>query len=109
MSILKPVPLIPKIARNVCPICGKDSYSRGGIHPQCAVQQADEPRNQRLKLERKKKAQLERPRKRRWNTRLPKLQGPGASSTWPRLNLDTISMIDDSDAPKLIKFVGLGD
>jgi hypothetical protein len=68
MSIIKPVPFIPKIAKNLCPICGKDSYSREGIHPQCAAQHADEPRNQRLKLDRKKKAQSEKPKQRAWNT-----------------------------------------
>ena len=24
-----------------CPVCGKTTYSRGGIHPQCASEQAD--------------------------------------------------------------------
>jgi endogenous inhibitor of DNA gyrase (YacG/DUF329 family) len=24
-----------------CPVCGKKSYSRGGIHPQCASERAD--------------------------------------------------------------------
>ena len=28
---------------------------------------------------------------------------------WQGLSLDTISMLDDSDAPKPIKFVGPGD
>jgi hypothetical protein len=72
MSILKPVPLIPKLAKNICPICGMDSYSRDGVHPQCAVLQADEPRNQQLKLERKRKAQSEPPRKGAWNRNFTK-------------------------------------
>ncbi len=28
-------------ARNVCPVCGKPSYSATGTHPQCAVARAD--------------------------------------------------------------------
>ena len=28
-------------ARAVCPVCGTTAYSRGGIHPQCAVTRAD--------------------------------------------------------------------
>lgn len=27
--------------RAVCPVCGTTSYSRDGIHPQCAVTRAD--------------------------------------------------------------------
>jgi len=27
-----------------CPVCGKPSYSRGGVHPQCAVARADKVR-----------------------------------------------------------------
>lgn len=28
-------------SRPQCPVCGKVSYSRDGIHPQCAVSRAD--------------------------------------------------------------------
>src|SRR4029079_18029634 len=28
--------------RAVCPVCGTTSYSRDGIHPQCAVSRADQ-------------------------------------------------------------------
>jgi len=62
MSIIKPVPIVPQLLKNICPICGKASYSRGGIHPQCAVTQADEPRSLRIRLERKKKAESEKSR-----------------------------------------------
>ncbi|MDX1945355.1 MAG: hypothetical protein SFU86_08100 [Pirellulaceae bacterium] len=34
----------PEIAAHkppACPVCGKASYSRDGIHPQCAVLRAD--------------------------------------------------------------------
>lgn len=27
-----------------CPVCGKPSYSLGGVHPQCAVARADKVR-----------------------------------------------------------------
>lgn len=27
-----------------CPVCGKPSYSLGGVHPQCAVTRADKVR-----------------------------------------------------------------
>lgn len=40
MSIRKPVPLCATAEPALCPICGKVSYSAGGIHPQCAVQRA---------------------------------------------------------------------
>jgi hypothetical protein len=43
------VTIIPSAPRNLCPICGKASYSVGGIHPQCAMQQADAPRVVRLR------------------------------------------------------------
>ena len=34
----------PISTRPVCPVCKKAVYSRGGIHPQCAVIQAEAPR-----------------------------------------------------------------
>jgi len=43
----------------VCPVCGKPSYSADGIHPQCAVQQADAPREQQLKAKKKAEAKKE--------------------------------------------------
>ena len=41
-SYQKPSPLNPARAR--CPVCQEAVYSRSGIHPQCAVRQADPPR-----------------------------------------------------------------
>ena len=45
----------------ICPVCGEVSYSRAGIHPQCAVAQADAARKERLKaakkFEKEKRAQ----------------------------------------------------
>jgi len=54
LSSRKPEPLFSAPpAGKVCPVCGKRSYSLRGIHPQCAVQQADAPR-QALLLEEKR-------------------------------------------------------
>ncbi|MGE0760192.1 MAG: hypothetical protein AB7F89_12755 [Pirellulaceae bacterium] len=36
---------------HTCPVCGKLSYSRAGIHPQCAVRREDEISKQRIKRE----------------------------------------------------------
>jgi hypothetical protein len=44
MSIIKPVIVIPGPEKILCPICNEPTYSRGGIHPQCAMEQADEAR-----------------------------------------------------------------
>lgn len=43
-NIRKPTPLSPQPTPKLCPICGHASYSPDGIHPQCAVTQADAPR-----------------------------------------------------------------
>lgn len=34
----------PTSNRIRCPVCQQEVYSRAGIHPQCAVRQADPPR-----------------------------------------------------------------
>ena len=49
MSHKKPTPILGAAKEKICPICGKRSYSSAGIHPQCAVQQADAPRQELLK------------------------------------------------------------
>ena len=41
-SISKPTFVVQKPP--ACPVCGKPSYSRGGVHPQCAVARADKAR-----------------------------------------------------------------
>ena len=61
MSEKKPTPLISEPSGKVCPICGKRTYSRGGIHPQCAVFQADAPRTEELKAERLREANVPKP------------------------------------------------
>ena len=49
MTSKKPKPLISRRTHDRCPVCGEISYSLGGVHPQCAVRQADEKRLKRLK------------------------------------------------------------
>lgn len=58
MDSSKPDPLFssPQLG-TVCPVCGKKSYSPAGIHPQCAVKQADAPREAQLAVK-KKEARL---------------------------------------------------
>lgn len=54
MDHTKPDPLYPtRSLGNICPICGKRAYSAGGIHPQCAVAQADAPRQAELAVQKK--------------------------------------------------------
>lgn len=60
MNNKKPLPLITQPKRKSCPICGKVTYSSNGIHPQCAVLQADAPRQARLTEERKAIAEAKR-------------------------------------------------
>lgn len=54
----KSTPMIPERGRKQCPVCGKPSYSLGGVHPQCAMRQADAPRKARLQAEKKRLATL---------------------------------------------------
>ncbi len=56
MSHKKPTPILGERSTKICPVCGKRSYSAGGIHPQCAVQQADAPREAQLKAKKKAEA-----------------------------------------------------
>lgn len=71
MSILKPVPIVPQVVKNLCPICGKASYSRDGIHPQCALQRADEPRNVKNRAAKKKEAKAPSSQQRQWSKKCP--------------------------------------
>lgn len=45
----KPTPLYLPVQRAVCPVCGTNSYSAAGIHPQCAMAVADRLRTERIK------------------------------------------------------------
>jgi hypothetical protein len=47
----KPQPLYVLPQRKCCPVCGAVSYSPSGIHPQCAMQQADAERMKRIKVQ----------------------------------------------------------
>jgi hypothetical protein len=71
MSSEKSVAVIPQPTRRVCPICNESVYSAGGIHPQCAIQQADEPRIARLRAARTAEAKMERPAKATWQKTCP--------------------------------------
>ncbi|WP_254511731.1 hypothetical protein [Anatilimnocola floriformis] len=41
MSEKKPTPVFRALIPNLCPVCGKASYSKSGEHPQCSQQRAD--------------------------------------------------------------------
>lgn len=45
----KPQPLQAPPFRRHCPVCGEVTFSAAGIHPQCAMQQADAKRMARVK------------------------------------------------------------
>jgi hypothetical protein len=47
----KPKPLYAARDPRICPVCGHASYSVGGVHPQCAVRQADARRLEAEKQE----------------------------------------------------------
>jgi endogenous inhibitor of DNA gyrase (YacG/DUF329 family) len=81
----KPVPLSPAPgkSRRRCPVCGTVSYSRYGIHPQCAQRQAEAPRLEQLRAERKA-AQLAQatagpPAGHAWQKRCPQCQAQVAN------------------------------
>ena len=61
MNTHKPEPLFetPPVRGKICPICGKRAYSPAGIHPQCAVKQADAPRQLLLAAEKKERARVQ--------------------------------------------------
>jgi hypothetical protein len=54
--------------RAVCPVCGTTSYSRGGIHPQCAVARADRAAPRPPESAEKKKPLAQ------WKKRCPRCQ-----------------------------------
>ncbi len=57
MSSKKPLATDHASARAACPVCGEVSYSRSGIHPQCAQKQADLKRLKRPRKSLKTKAE----------------------------------------------------
>jgi len=52
MSEKKPTPSAAEPGK-ICAVCGKRSYSKGGMHPHCAMEQADAPRKTQLAAEKK--------------------------------------------------------
>jgi hypothetical protein len=56
MSEKKPDPILVNAKGKVCPVCGKQSYSQAGIHPQCAAIQTDAIRAEQLREKRKRDA-----------------------------------------------------
>ncbi len=61
MSEKKPTPLLAQPRGAICPVCGSRTYSQGGIHPQCAVRQADAARAEGIKASRKLDAAKTKP------------------------------------------------
>jgi hypothetical protein len=53
MNAKRPEPLYEAKQRPKCPVCGQTTYSRAGIHPQCAQDRADERRMEVVKAKRK--------------------------------------------------------
>ena len=49
-------------SKKICPVCAERSYSPGGIHPQCAVVQADATRTKKIKA-----APKSAPKSSRWS------------------------------------------
>ena len=72
MSSEKSVFVLPQPPKNLCPICGKAAYSLGGIHPQCAIQQADEPRLIKLRAVKAAEPKVKKPVQQSWQKRCPK-------------------------------------
>lgn len=62
-------------SHNLCPVCGKRSYSAAGTHPQCAQAQADAVRKKELAKERaaEEKSPTKAPRQQScWKKKCPK-------------------------------------
>jgi len=73
MNHSKPKVLGP--VRPTCPVCGETTYSRGGIHPQCAVNRADQADRVVLKARNAALAILPMPQaKKQWTKRCPGCQ-----------------------------------
>jgi hypothetical protein len=66
----KPTPIIAEPGKKICPVCGKPSYSSAGVHPQCAVRQADASRQEEREAE--ETTTVKKPRQRSWEKKCPK-------------------------------------
>jgi hypothetical protein len=75
MSDKKPVPVMAGAHQNLCPVCGKRSYSAAGTHPQCALRQAEAVRKEQMAAEKtveKKPPPKATRQQRSWNKTCPK-------------------------------------
>ena len=72
MSSEKSATILPPPPKNICPVCGKPAYSLGGVHPQCAIEQADEPRILKLRAARAAEPKIKKPARQSWQKRCPK-------------------------------------
>jgi hypothetical protein len=71
MSSETSVRIVPTPPKHLCPVCGTPSYSLGGVHPQCAIQQADEPRMIRLRAAKSAAPKTKKPAQQAWQRRCP--------------------------------------
>ena len=80
MCYKKPLPLLLVDAppRRLCPVCGAVSYSREGIHPQCAERRADAPRMERVRADKRVDERKGKPANallvKPWHKRCPECQ-----------------------------------
>lgn len=70
----KPEPLYGAARRAPCPVCGHVSYSPAGIHPQCAVEAADQKQLLRLKAKKLKESKTEAAKLARHEKQCPRCQ-----------------------------------
>lgn len=68
----KPQPLFGSSARAACPVCGHVSYSSAGVHPQCAMQAADQIQIDRLKSRKVVKLKASAEQLKRYEKRCPR-------------------------------------
>jgi hypothetical protein len=72
MSSEKSVIVLPIPPKHICPVCGKPAYSLGGVHPQCSLEQADEPRMLKLRAARAAAPKVKKAPRQSWQKRCPK-------------------------------------
>lgn len=72
MSSEKSVIVVKPVPKNICPICNRASYSAGGIHPQCAMQQADEIRVSMIRAARASEPKVKKTPNQSWKKQCPK-------------------------------------
>jgi hypothetical protein len=72
MSSETPALILPAAPKRICPVCHKSAYSLGGIHPQCALEQADGPRLLKLRATRAAEQKVKKPARHPWQKKCPK-------------------------------------